>query len=117
MEEQGAATPEIARNVQQAAKGTAQVATNITDVNRGASETGSASAQVLSSAQSLSNESSHLKVEVEKFLLPCAAGRQPAPGGRSGLSGPRAPAGPDRRPRRGGSLERDAFRFVHILRW
>jgi methyl-accepting chemotaxis protein len=68
VEEQGAATQEIARNVGEAAKGTSQVATNITDVNRGASETGSASAQVLTSAQSLSNESSRLKVEVGKFL-------------------------------------------------
>jgi PAS domain S-box-containing protein len=69
VEEQGAATQEIARNVQQAALGTAQVATNITDVNRGASETGSASSQVLSSARSLSSESNHLKVEVDKFLM------------------------------------------------
>jgi methyl-accepting chemotaxis protein len=68
VEEQGAATQEIARNVNQAARGTSKVATNITDVNRGASETGSASAQVLTSAQSLSNESSRLKVEVGKFL-------------------------------------------------
>jgi methyl-accepting chemotaxis protein len=68
VEEQGAATQEIARNVGQAARGTAEVATNITDVNRGASETGSASSQVLASAQSLSNESNHLKVEVQKFL-------------------------------------------------
>ena len=68
VEEQGAATGEIARNVGEAAKGTAQVANNITDVNRGATETGTASAQVLSSAQSLSGESSHLKLEVEKFL-------------------------------------------------
>jgi methyl-accepting chemotaxis protein len=68
VEEQGAATQEISRNVQQAAQGTAEVATNITSVNRGASETGSASSQVLSSAQSLSNESNHLKVEVDKFL-------------------------------------------------
>ncbi len=68
VEEQGAATQEIARNVGEAAKGTTQVANNITDVNRGASETGSASAQVLSSAQSLSNESNRLKVEVGKFL-------------------------------------------------
>jgi methyl-accepting chemotaxis protein len=36
VEEQGTATMEISRNVTQAAKGTAQVATNITDVNRGA---------------------------------------------------------------------------------
>jgi methyl-accepting chemotaxis protein len=68
VEEQGAATQEIARNVGEAAKGTAQVASNITDVNRGAGETGSASSQVLSSARSLSSESNHLKVEVEKFL-------------------------------------------------
>jgi methyl-accepting chemotaxis protein/CHASE3 domain sensor protein len=69
VEEQGAATQEIARNVGEAAKGTQQVAGNITDVNRGAGETGSASAQVLSSAQSLSGESNHLKAEVEKFLM------------------------------------------------
>jgi methyl-accepting chemotaxis protein len=68
VEEQGAATREISRNVGEAAKGTAQVAVNITDVNRGASETGSASTQVLSSAQSLSNESNRLKAEVGKFL-------------------------------------------------
>jgi methyl-accepting chemotaxis protein len=37
-------------------------------VNRGASDTGSASSQVLGSAQSLSRESGRLKVEVEKFV-------------------------------------------------
>ncbi len=68
MEEQGAATREISRNVGEAVKGTAQVAANIADVNRGAGETDSASAQVLSSAKSLSNESSRLASEVEKFL-------------------------------------------------
>jgi methyl-accepting chemotaxis protein len=68
IEEQGAATQEISRNVQQAAQGTEQVASNISDVQRGASETGSASSQVLSSAQSLSLESNRLKVEVGKFL-------------------------------------------------
>ena len=47
VEEQGAATQEISRNVQQAAEGTQQVSANITDVQRGASETGSASSQVL----------------------------------------------------------------------
>jgi methyl-accepting chemotaxis protein len=68
VEEQGAATTEIARNVGEAAKGTTQVATSITDVNRGAAETGTASAQVLASAQSLSAESHHLRREVDKFL-------------------------------------------------
>jgi methyl-accepting chemotaxis protein len=68
IEEQGAATQEIARNVQQAAIGTTQVATSIADVNRGAGDTGSASSQVLSSARSLSNENKRLKAEVVKFL-------------------------------------------------
>jgi methyl-accepting chemotaxis protein len=68
VEEQGAATQEIARNVGSAARGTAEVAINITDVNRSASETGSASAGVLTSAQSLSKESNRLKAEVARFL-------------------------------------------------
>ena len=68
VEEQGAATQEISRNVQQAAQGTQQVSANITDVQRGAGETGSASSQVLSAAQSLSGDSNRLKLEVGKFL-------------------------------------------------
>ncbi|MGO8910337.1 MAG: methyl-accepting chemotaxis protein [Bradyrhizobium sp.] len=68
VEEQGAATQEISRNVQQAAHGTQQVSSNITDVQRGAGETGSASSQVLSAAQSLSGDSNRLKLEVGKFL-------------------------------------------------
>jgi methyl-accepting chemotaxis protein len=68
VEEQGAATQEISRNVQQAAHGTQQVSSNIVDVQRGATETGSASSQVLSAAQSLSGDSNRLKLEVGKFL-------------------------------------------------
>jgi len=68
VEEQGAATQEISRNVQQAAQGTQLVSANITDVQRGAGETGSASSQVLSAAQSLSSNSNRLKLEVGKFL-------------------------------------------------
>jgi methyl-accepting chemotaxis protein len=68
MEEQGAATQEISRNVQQASHGTQQVSANITDVQCGASETGTASSQVLSAARSLSGDSSRLKLEVGKFL-------------------------------------------------
>lgn len=63
-----AATQEISRNVQQAALGSTQVATNIADVNRSAEDTGSASSQVLSSAQLFSNENKRLKTEVAKFL-------------------------------------------------
>jgi methyl-accepting chemotaxis protein len=68
VEQQGAASQEISRNVQQAAHGTQQVSSHITDVQRGASETGSASSLVLSAAQSLSGDSSRLKLEVGKFL-------------------------------------------------
>ena len=68
VEEQGAATQEISRNVQQAAQGTQRVSSNITDVQRGASETGLASAQVLSAAQSLATDSNRLKLEVGRFL-------------------------------------------------
>jgi methyl-accepting chemotaxis protein len=68
VEEQGAATQEISRNVQQAAQGTEQVSSNIADVQRGAGETGSASTQVFSAAQSLSGDSNRLKLEVGKFL-------------------------------------------------
>jgi methyl-accepting chemotaxis protein len=68
VEEQGAATAEIARNVGEAAKGTAEVAEKISQVNHGAGATGSASAQVLASARSLSKQSGSLKTEVENFL-------------------------------------------------
>jgi methyl-accepting chemotaxis protein len=68
VEEQGAATQEISRNVQQAAQGTQGVSFNIADVQRGASETGSASTQVLSAAQSLSGDSTRLRSEVGRFL-------------------------------------------------
>lgn len=68
VEQQGAATQEISRNVQQAAQGTQHVSMNIGDVQRGAVETGSASAQVLSSAQTLAQDSDRLRTEVANFL-------------------------------------------------
>ena len=68
VEEQGAATREIARNVQMASDGAGRVGSAIADVHQGAADTGSASGQVLSSAQSLSNQASQLKLEVESFL-------------------------------------------------
>jgi methyl-accepting chemotaxis protein len=68
VEEQGAATQEISRNVQRAAQGTQQVSSNISDVERGAGETESASSQVLAAAKSMSRDSNRLKLEVGKFL-------------------------------------------------
>jgi methyl-accepting chemotaxis protein len=68
VEKQGTTTQEISRNAQQAARGTHQVSSHIVDVQRGADETGSASSQLLTAAQSLSGESHRLKREVGKFL-------------------------------------------------
>jgi methyl-accepting chemotaxis protein len=69
VEEQGTATRQIALNVQQASEGTSTVASNIGDVERGSNETGTASAEVLAAAQSLSSQSRRLKSEVGTFLL------------------------------------------------
>jgi methyl-accepting chemotaxis protein len=68
VEQQGAATQEITRNVLQAATRSGAVASSIADVSRGAGETGSASSQVLSSAKTISHENIRLRAEVEKFL-------------------------------------------------
>ena len=68
VEQQGAATQEIARNVQGVAAGTQDAAANIVKVNRGASETGFASEQVLNSAKSLSGESTRLRAELDRFM-------------------------------------------------
>jgi methyl-accepting chemotaxis protein len=68
VEQQGAATQEIARNVQQSAQLSTQVASEVNEVNRGSSETGSASGQVLTAAQLLTGQSERLKAHVEQFL-------------------------------------------------
>jgi len=65
---QGVSTAEISQNVEHAARGTEKVAFNVTDVQAGANETVSASAQVLSAAQSLCSDSNRLRLEVGKFL-------------------------------------------------
>ena len=54
-----------------AAAGTGDVVINIGAVNRQASVTGLASAEVLASARSLSTESQRLKFEIEKFVTKC----------------------------------------------
>jgi methyl-accepting chemotaxis protein len=68
VEEQGAATQEIARNVQQASAGTAEVSTNIVGVTKAANDTGAASTQVLGAAGELSKQSEHLRGQVDTFL-------------------------------------------------
>ncbi|ETR78065.1 chemotaxis protein [Afipia sp. P52-10] len=68
VEQQSSATQEIAQNVQSVAAGTQDVAGNIVQVNRGATETGTASGDVLSSAQTLSTESTRLRQELDRFM-------------------------------------------------
>jgi methyl-accepting chemotaxis protein len=68
VEQQSSATQEIARNVQNVAQGTHQAAANIMQVNRGATETGSASEEVLYSARTLSSESARLREELDRFM-------------------------------------------------
>jgi methyl-accepting chemotaxis protein len=68
VEEQGAATQNIAHGVQAAAGGTLQVAENIECVARNAGETETTSGQMLQSAKALSNVSIHLRDSVEEFL-------------------------------------------------
>jgi methyl-accepting chemotaxis protein len=68
VEEQGAATQEIARNIHGASSGTAEVAANIGQVSRGAQETGAAASEVLQAAKSLAVESNGLRQEIERFV-------------------------------------------------
>jgi methyl-accepting chemotaxis protein len=68
VEQQSSATQEIARSVQNVAQGTQQAAANIMQVNRGATETGSASEEVLNSAQTLSAGSTRLREELDRFM-------------------------------------------------
>ena len=66
--QQTEATQSIARDVEYAAQETSEAVTNISNVSRGASETGFALGQMLSSVQELSAESNRLKSEAERFL-------------------------------------------------
>lgn len=68
VEEQGAATQEISRNVLQAAQGTQEVSSNIASVSEAAQQTGTAAAQMLTSAAGLAKNGEVLKVQVEGFL-------------------------------------------------
>jgi methyl-accepting chemotaxis protein len=68
VEQQGTATKSIAEGVLAAASGTLDVADNVERVAKNARETGTTSGLMLKSAQELSEVSTHLKDEVEKFL-------------------------------------------------
>ncbi|MBP7336454.1 methyl-accepting chemotaxis protein [Niveispirillum sp.] len=67
-EEQGAATREISRNVQEAATGTREVTANIEGVTQAAAETGRMAAQARNASDSLSREATLLRQEVHRFV-------------------------------------------------
>ncbi len=68
IEEQGAATQEIARNVHEAAGGTKDVTENIASVKQATATTGAAATDVLSAANELTKQAERLTSEVNTFI-------------------------------------------------
>ena len=68
VEQQGQATQSIARNIQDAAAGTADASDNITRVSDTAQRTGDAAQVVLSAAGALAHDFDHLRGQVRQFL-------------------------------------------------
>jgi methyl-accepting chemotaxis protein len=69
VEEQGVATAEIARNVQQTAQGAQIVSANMDEVRDAAHQTGSAASRVLSASSGLGTQSATLSRQIEAFLV------------------------------------------------
>ena len=74
VDQQAAATGEIARNVHEAAHGTTEVSRSIGEVTRAASETGNAATQVLTASEDLTHQSDRLSREVETLIATIRAG-------------------------------------------
>ena len=68
VEEQDAATREIASNVQKAAQGTQEVSENIESVSQAAGDAGRSAGQLLETASEMSKQSEALRGEVDSFL-------------------------------------------------
>jgi methyl-accepting chemotaxis protein len=68
VEQQGAATREIARNIQHAAGGTAEVSSNIVGVSTASTQAGSAAGEVLNASGALRREADVLRSEIDAFL-------------------------------------------------
>ena len=73
VEQQATTTQQIAEHVHAAAGSAAHVAADIAAVNDGAASIGSASAQLLTSAQTLAQDGNWLSAEMEKFLAAVGA--------------------------------------------
>lgn len=68
VEQQGAATREIARNIQHAAGGTSEVSSNIVGVSDASSQAGVAATDVLGACGELRREADILRGEIDEFL-------------------------------------------------
>jgi len=68
VEEQGAATREIARNISHAAGGTSEVSSNIVGVSSASTEAGAAASEVLTASGALRREADVLRAEIDAFL-------------------------------------------------
>ena len=68
VEQQGAATREIARNIQHAAGGTSEVSSNIIGVSTASAEAGSAASEVLDASGALRRDADILRDEIHAFL-------------------------------------------------
>ncbi len=68
VEEQGAATREIARNISHAAAGTSEVSSNIVGVSSASTEAGTAAGEVLTASGALRREADVLRAEIDAFL-------------------------------------------------
>jgi len=68
VEQQTAATREIATNIQMAAAGTQEVSSNVEGLSDAAAKTGSAAAEVLSAAGDLDRDAGVLRKEIDGFL-------------------------------------------------
>ncbi|WP_458758230.1 methyl-accepting chemotaxis protein [Afipia sp. TerB] len=69
VEEQGAATREIARNIQHASGGTSEVSSNIVGVSQASADVGAAASDVLAASGGLRREADTLREEIDAFLL------------------------------------------------
>ncbi|WP_085375510.1 methyl-accepting chemotaxis protein [Magnetospirillum sp. ME-1] len=68
VDQQGAATQEIARNVHEAAGGAQEVSRHISSISRKASDAGNAARDLLGAAAGLARESETLRTGVDRFL-------------------------------------------------
>jgi len=68
VEKQSAAAGDISRNIQEASMVSQNVSANISGVTEASTRTGLASADVLTAAKGLSQQSDHLKVDVQRFI-------------------------------------------------